>query len=323
MIWTPNRTLWTPDRARRMRGPVCPRCRKPARRLRERPRWRSRVPAVNMAAGDRLLDMEGNRILDTDGKVMLDDGAGNTCCCSTGTNCFQIWQTDRDCETDTWSTPIRVGSYCLGPGATEGWHRSSNYCRWFYFVFIGDCGEIDCSASEDSPPGDLPPNFDGCCYYPGCCTQYYTITFFDVQVNADCRDGECGNGQVGHPGAALGTYRCLIVDSECDYFYSGAGPGIDFGSGSDCQTGLTSDMTMDISIARDGTFAYWYTISAANTHGSFFLGHVSIADFEAHGCCHEYTVDNEYALEEPGDHYPCGIFGVGGYAIITPGPCHD
>jgi len=91
MIWTPPKT-----RPRIL----CPRCRKPIQwptrrapvRPRYRPWWRTLVPAVNMAVGDRLLDADGNRILDADGNVMLDDDDGNACCCCScsvvsGTDC--------------------------------------------------------------------------------------------------------------------------------------------------------------------------------------------------------------------------------------------
>lgn len=45
------------------------------------PFWRGGIPALNMAAGDVMLDEDGNAILDDDGDVLLDDGAGCTSCC--------------------------------------------------------------------------------------------------------------------------------------------------------------------------------------------------------------------------------------------------
>lgn len=76
MILAPSRQLELP-------GEVCPRCRLPRRiasHWRARDWYRPRPRTLN-SAGQRLLDSTGKRYIGSTGAAILDDGAGNDCCC--------------------------------------------------------------------------------------------------------------------------------------------------------------------------------------------------------------------------------------------------
>ena len=116
--------------------------------------------------------------------------------CSTDApwECYEIYNSEFTCTTETWSTPVFVGSECHNPGSitTNTWVNLPfvSECLWTYYKSTGvHCGDIVPCAdgpTVDPPAGPafFPSLCDPCGPCAGCC-QTITVVYgaLDYSVN--------------------------------------------------------------------------------------------------------------------------------------------